>query len=337
MKGMTDTISPTITALDLDDIPHLIDCVRRCYGESYDNPMMYDVAQLEDVINKKQMYSVVAKLDDGRVIGHCALSFDGTKNTAPEAGKMIVDPDFRGHHIAELMAKKRIEIAQSLDLPGFWTECVTNHPYSQHEMIAFNAKETGLFISNTPASFSMQGLQNFSDTRMSLLTFYLALKDLSHAIFLPTQHIEHIQRLAQELNLKRVVADSSAIGSGSTTFITSLTPADQIATISIDHIGSDLLNVIVTELQKPDLSGIAAVYIDLPIEQKAAANAYSQLETIGFFWGAWIPNFTPRGDIMRLQKVFKEANLDEIVCAREQGETVKKYVISEWLRVSQKQ
>jgi RimJ/RimL family protein N-acetyltransferase len=334
---MDTNFTPNIAPLELSDIPHLIDCVRRCYGETYDNPMMYDAAQLEDAINKKQMHSVVAKLDNGRVIGHCALSFDSTENTAPEAGKMIVDPDFRGHRIAELMAKKRIEIAQSLDLPGFWTECVTNHPYSQHEMIAFNAKETGLFISNTPASFSMQGLQNFSDTRMSILTFYLALKDLSHTIFLPTQHIEHIQGLAQELNLKRVVANSSATGSGSTTFNTSITPADQIATISIDHIGSDLLDVIVTELQKPDLSGIAAAYIDLPIEQESAANAYSQLETIGFFWGAWIPNFTPRGDIMRLQKVFEAANLDEIVCAREQGEAVKKYVISEWQRVSQKQ
>jgi RimJ/RimL family protein N-acetyltransferase len=333
---MDTNFTPNITPIELTDIPHLIDCVRRCYGESYDNPMMYDVAQLQEAINNKQMYSVVAKLDDGRVIGHCALSFEGTKNTAPEAGKMIVDPDYRGHHIAELMAKKRIEVAQSLDLPGFWTECVTNHPYSQHEMIAFNAKETGLFISNTPASFSMQGLQNFSDTRMSLLTFYLALKDLSHAIFLPTKHIEHLQALAQELNLKRVVADSGITGSGSTAFSTTITTADQIATVSIDYIGSDLLAVITAELKKPSLSELAAIYVDLPIEQEAAANAYSQLETIGFFWGAWIPNFTLRGDILRLQKVFKEANLDEIICAREQGEIVKQYVISEWQRVSQK-
>jgi RimJ/RimL family protein N-acetyltransferase len=296
--------------------------------------MMYDVEQLKDVINKKQMYSVVAKLEDGRVIGHCALSFDGIENTAPEAGKMIVDPDFRGHHIAELMAKKRIEIAQSLNLPGFWTECVTNHPYSQHEMIAFNAKETGLFISNTPASFSMQGLQNFSDTRMSLLTFYLVLEDLPHAIFLPSKHIEHIQVLAQELNLTRTIAASNVTGNGSTTFTTSITPADQIATISIDNIGNDLLDAINTELKSPNLSALAAVYIDLPIDQEAAANAYTQLESIGFFWGAWIPSFTPKGDILRLQKVFQEANLDEIVCAREQGEEVKKYVISEWEKVS---
>jgi RimJ/RimL family protein N-acetyltransferase len=334
---MDTNFTPKIAPLELDDIPHLIDCVRRCYGNSYDNPMMYDVEQLKDVINQKQMYSVVAKLDDGRVIGHCALSFDSRDNTSPEAGKMIVDPDFRGHHIAELMAKKRIEIAQSLDLPGFWTECVTNHPYSQHEMIAFNAKETGLFISNTPASFSMQGLQNFSDTRMSLLTFYLTLKDQPHAIFLPAQHIEHIQALAQELKLNRVIADSSVTGEGNTTFTISLTPADQIGSISIDHIGSDLVEAINRALQEPSLSGLAAVYLDLPIGQEAAANAYAQLEKIGFFWGAWIPNFTSEGDVLRLQKVFKEANLDEIVCAREQGEAVKQYVISEWQRVSQKQ
>lgn len=333
---MDINLTPKIAPLEIDDIPHLIDCVRRCYGESYDSPMMYSIDALKDVINKKQMYSVVAKLDDGKVIGHCALSFDGAENTAPEAGKMMVDPDFRGQHIAELMAKKRIEIAQSLDLPGFWTECVTNHPYSQHEMIAFNAKETGLFISNTPASFSMQGLQNFSDTRMSLLTFYLALKDLPHAIFLPAKHIEHIQALAQELNLKRVIADSNITGNGATTFTTSITPADQIATISIDNIGSDLLDTIGVELQNQTLSGLAAVYLDLPIEREAAASAYAQLEKIGFFWGAWIPNFTAKGDILRLQKVFKEANLDEIICAREQGEEVKKYVISEWKKVANK-
>ena len=333
---MDTNFTPNITLLEPDDIPHLIDCVRRCYGESYDSPMMYSVEQLKDAINKKQMHSVVARLDDGKVIGHCALSFDGAENTAPEAGKMMVDPDFRGHHIAELMAKKRIEIAQSLDLPGFWTECVTNHPYSQHEMISYNAKETGLFISNTPASFSMQGLQNFSDTRMSLLTFYLALKDHPHAIFLPAKHIEHIKTLAQELNLERDVADSNFMGNGKTTFTISLTPADQIATISIANIGSDLLDSISAELQKPVLSGLAAVYIDLPIEQEAAANAYAQLERIVFFWGAWIPSFTPKGDVLRQQKVFEEANLNEIICAREQGETIKKYVISEWQRVSQR-
>jgi sorbitol-specific phosphotransferase system component IIA len=52
------------------------------------------------------MYSIVAKLENNQIIGHCALTFDGAQNASPEAGKMMVDPDYRGHHIAELIAKK---------------------------------------------------------------------------------------------------------------------------------------------------------------------------------------------------------------------------------------
>jgi len=104
---MINTISPEISALALEDIPHLIDCVRRCYGDSYINPIMYDATQLEDAIVTKKIHSVVAKLENNQIIGHCALTFDGTQNASPEAGKMMVDPDYRGHHIAELIAKKR--------------------------------------------------------------------------------------------------------------------------------------------------------------------------------------------------------------------------------------
>ncbi|OWF66312.1 hypothetical protein B6A14_03705 [Polynucleobacter hirudinilacicola] len=103
---MNDNLSVAITRLELADLPQLIDCVRNCYGESYPNTLMYDVERLEEVIQKKLMHSVVAKLNNGKIIGHCALTFDGAHNVSPEAGKMMVDPNFRGHHIAESMAKK---------------------------------------------------------------------------------------------------------------------------------------------------------------------------------------------------------------------------------------
>jgi RimJ/RimL family protein N-acetyltransferase len=333
---MTDTISPIITTLALEDIPHLIDCVQRCYGDSYPNPVMYDAAQLKDAIVKKKMYSIVAKLENNQIIGHCALTFAGPQNASPEAGKMMVDPDYRGHHIAELIAKKRIEIAESLGLPGFWTECVTNHPYSQHEMIAFNAKETGLFIGDIPPTFAMQGLQNFSDTRMSLLAFYLPLKDRPHDIYVPNQHAEHLKSLLASLNLKRNIINTDAQGIGETKIRTEIDPEDQVANITIDHIGEDLIASVKAELQKVESLNIASAYLDLPITQEAAANAYMQLEGLGFFWGSWIPNYSTQGDILRLQKIYQTVNVNEIICAREQGEEVKKFVVSEWERVSRK-
>lgn len=333
---MTDTISPLITTLALEDIPHLIDCVRRCYGDSYTNPVMYDAAQLKDAIVTKKMHSIVAKLENNQIIGHCALTFNDPQNTSPEAGKMMVDPDYRGHHIAELIAKKRIEIAESLGLLGFWTECVTNHPYSQHEMITFNAKETGLFIGDVPPTFAMQGLQNFSDTRMSLLAFYLPLKDRPHDIYIPNQHTAHLKALLISLGLQRNIRNSDTQGIGATKMRAAIDSADQVANITIDHIGEDLIASVKAELEKIESLNIASAYLDLPITQEAAANAYMALENLGFFWGSWIPHYSTQGDILRLQKIYQTVNVSEIVCAREQGEEVKKFVVSEWERVSKK-
>ena len=332
---MSSSPSPEITRLELHELPQLVDCVRRCYGESYPNTAMYDVDQLKEMITNKLMHSVIAKLSDGQIIGHCALTFCGAHNISPEAGKMMVDPNFRGHHLAEKMAKKRINIASELALPGFWTECVTNHPYSQREMIAFNAKETGLFIGDMPATISMKGLENHSDTRMSLLVFYLLLNDRLHTIFIPSQHAEHLKVLANDLNLQRNILSSKITGSGKTTFHTLVNSSIQTANMSIDHIGGDLISAVNNELKQLEVLNVASIYLDIPIEQEAAANAFLELEEIGFFWGSWMPNFSTKGDSLRLQKIYQAVNIDTIVCARTQGEDIKKYVISEWRRVTQ--
>ncbi len=333
---MTNTNPPEITRLKPADLPQLIDCVRRCYGESYPNKVMYDINQLEEIIENKLMHSVVAKLGSGQIIGHCALTFDGTHNVSPEAGKMMVDPNFRGQHIAEIMAKERIEIAQELSLPGFWTECVTNHPYSQHEMITFNAKETGLFIGDTPATISMKGLENHPDTRMSLLAFYLQLNDRPHTIFMPAQHAEHAKSLVQDLNIQRNIVSSNIAASGTTTFHTVINSNIQTANIAIDRIGSDLVAAVKHELTKLEALNLASIYLDIPIEQEAAAHAYLELESIGFFWGSWMPNFSTKGDMLRLQKIYQSVDVETIVCAREQGYSIKKFVLAEWERVSRK-
>ncbi len=331
---MINNISPIIAKLDLADLPQLIDCVRSCYGESYPNTAMYDIGLLEEIVENKLMHSVIAKLDNGQIIGHCALTFDGAHNVSPEAGKMMVDPNFRGHHIAEIMAKKRIEIAQELSLPGFWTECVTNHPYSQHEMIAFNAKETGLFIGDIPPTISMKGLENHPNTRMSLLAFYLPLNDRPHTIYMPPEHAEHAKSLALDLNLPRNIVSTNIAASGKTTFHTVINSSIQTANIAIDRIGSDLVAAVMHELRGLEALNLASIYLDIPIEQETAAHAYLELESIGFFWGSWMPNFSTKGDSLRLQKIYQSVDIETIICARPQGYDIKKFVISEWERVS---
>lgn len=331
-QTMTNEINFDIASLGPTDITPLIDCVRRCYGESYPNPVMYDPSKLKEAIDTKLMHSVIAKLPNGEIIGHCALTFDGPQNTSPEAGKMMVDPNYRGHQVAEKMAQKRIEIARTLALPGFWTECVTNHPYSQHEMIAFNAKETGLFIGDMPSTIAMKGLENHPDTRMSLLAFYLSIEDRPHTIYLPSNHTAHTQELAQDLNLDRKVLVSNQAGKGQTIINTVVNSGIQTANISVELIGNDFLQAVENQLKNIQTLNLASIYLDLPIEQEAASKAFEDLEKHGFFWGSWMPNYSSKGDVVRLQKINQTVNVDEIVCARPQGDSVKSYVVSEWKR-----
>ena len=332
---MTNDISPEIRRLKVEDIPQLIQCIKRCYGDSYPFHEMYDPAALQKIVDTKMMYSVVAQHPDGHLIGHCALTFDGPHNTSPEAGKMVVDPDFRGHHIAEAMAKIRIDIAKELGLVGFWTDCVTNHPYSQDEMIAFGAQETGMLLGAAP-SREMAGLQNFTDTRMSFLSCYLSLKEQINTIYLPQNHLDFVSDLTEKIKVKRTIVQSNATGSGKSEYSVAVNPATQTANIKVQHIGEDFSSAISAELEKLESQNLAFTMLSLPISQEAAALAFTQLEDMGFFWGAWLPNYSAQGDMLRLQKLHESVNVDEIICARPQGENIKKYVVSEWNRVSAK-
>jgi hypothetical protein len=109
-----------------------------------------------------------------------------------------------------------------------------------------------------------------------------------------------------------------------------------MANFKVHHIGEDFESVISSELEKLEPQKLSYTLLNLPISQEAAALAFSQLENMGFFWGAWLPNYSEQGDVLRLQKLHESVNVDEIVCARARGENIKQYVISEWNRVSQK-
>lgn len=249
---------------------------------------------------------------------------------------MFVDPVYRGHHVSEALAKKRLEMAKELSLIGLWAACVTNHPYSQDEMITMGGFETGALLSVSPPDVVMQGLQNFSDSRRSVITFYLPLEHNTQTIYVPSQHADLMNHLSEQTQLKRVILDSESLGSGKTELVVDIHELNHSANIEILHIGSDVIDALNKELHKLDPMDFAAVFLIIPINESAAAKACSELEGIGFFWGAWIPNYSDQGDVIRLQKMNSPINAEEIICARAQGETLKKYVLSEWDRVSQK-
>lgn len=318
------------------DADGLVQCVFRCYGYTYPNKSMYQATAIRRQLESGSMISVVAIAPSGEVVGHVACTFDRPGDVIPEAGKMIVDPRYRGHHLAERLSLKRNEIATELAIPGTWSETVTNHPASQRLAIERGAAEVGLLIGISPRTMAMTGLPNQESVRHSLLAVFTPTGPLPAATLSVRGHAAgHLETLVGRLGLQREIHTESVQPSRARSRIHS--SASAVAgglEIRVHGIGRDIAEQVADVLEEYLAMAPATVHLHLPATDPAAAWAAAELERLGFVWCAWIPAFLPSGDSIRLQRVSDHpVGLEEIVCARAEGEEVRDFVIGEWMRV----
>lgn len=318
------------------DAEEIIQGLIRCYGDSYPNPQMYQVKEVENLIQSKLMHSVIAVTSKGSVAGHCALSYEHPLDQVPEAGRLFVDPDYRGKHLSDMLAKERKNHAESLGLQGFWAACVTNHPYSQLEIIALGGAETGLLINGQPKSVHMDGLQNIDDTRHSLISCYVNIQDKGNfLVYLSPNHVPFFEDLLRHTGIKRKLMNQPI--SNNPVYQSSLSmhhsPEGKPSFIKVREIGQDFLRRIESFMEVLRSENHPVIYIDIPLSDPLASQSIIDVESLGFFWGAWLPNYDQDGDVLRLQCLLDPSvNETSIVCARKESEFIRDYVLSEWRR-----
>ena len=319
-----------------DDASEIIQALIRCYGNSYPNPQMYQVDELANMIQSKLMHSVIAISPQGGVAGHCALSFEHPSDQVPEAGKLFVDPQFRGKHLSDLLAQERKKHAQAIGLQGFWAACVTNHPYSQLEIIALGGVETGLLINGQPKSVHMDGLQNLDDTRHSLVPCYVRLHEKTNRpVYVPHYHAPFFEDLLRHTKIERNIIHASNRQQPlhQSSIHVHHSPEGKPSLMKVRQIGTDFLRRVESAMAALRMEHHPVIYIDLPLSDPLASQALIDVEALGFFWGAWLPNYDEHGDVLRLQCVLDQAvNDTSILCARKEGEFIRDYVLAEWRR-----
>lgn len=316
------------------DVHGLIRCVYRCYGYSFPEDDMYQPAALRRQLRSHVMRSVVAISGEGELIGHAAMLFNGPEVRVPEAGRLIVDPRFRGHRLAEKLAAARAQVARDLPVPGLWTECVTNHPASQLNFAAFGGVEMGLLIGADVPGVVMADLADPSHGRRSLIAMYMPIENIELDVHLPARLVERVMQLADRCGLARTAIVTEARAEGETELSGFVDDGAEVAYLSVVQLGSDLLDVVAAELERLIALDIAAVHIDIPLAEVGAPWAITSLESLSFFWASWIPGARDDGDVLRLQRVGERiVDVEHVVCARPEGEELRDWVVSEWERV----
>jgi hypothetical protein len=249
----------------------------------------------------------------------------------PESGRLVVDPRYRGHHLAEKLAAARHSLVSEHGLPGIWAEAVTNHPSSQREVISLGGAEVGLLIGGSPAAVHMAGFANPNEGRRSLIVTYTPIAPQPREIFVGEPHAPLIAELAARLGLERTINFTTDVAGGNAETSTKVTPETGVAHIRVLRTGEDLASKVADELDGLDAFDLGAVHLDVPLSKPVPLD---ELEGLNFAFAAWIPDFVPGGDIVRLQRVGSHpVDVEHVVCARSEGEAVRDYVIGEWHRV----
>jgi RimJ/RimL family protein N-acetyltransferase len=351
--GDAEAAAVQIRELHDSDAAGVAQCVYRCYGYTYVDPSMYRPATLRAWRRSGHLHSVVAVTPDGEVVGHCALTFDRPEVAVPEAGKLVVDPRMRGHHLAERLAELRLAVARRLGVPGIWAECVTNHPYSQKEFAALGGVETGLLLGATPAAITMQGLANDAAGRHSLLAMWTRVAAEGAAtLHLPERHAALVDAMAQRAGLERTLRTEEPAPSTAHTRLTATADASVgVGALRVTTVGADVVERVAHELDALAAYDLAVVTVDVPLEDPGAAWAITALESLGCCFGAWMPELWRRdagggggvaagggagagGDVLRLQRVADRPLAADIRCASPEGEAVRDAVLAEWHRVT---
>jgi len=317
------------------DVDGLIRCVYRCYGYSYPDDVMYKPSVLRRMLRTGMMKSVVAIGNAGEVVGHCSLTFAHPSDLVPEAGRLVVDPRYRGHQLAARLGKARNNVAVTLGLPGLWSECVTNHVASQRNLLALGGVETGLLIGAGPSDVVMSGLANINDGRRALMPFYIpTASGESRVNHIPPEHVTTCELLATRLGIQRDWSVACRPLDGTTALSVDVNLVSGVAFIRLTQIGADLVEVVGAELDALIAYELGAVHLDVPLADETAGAAIVALERHGFCWATWIPNEHPGTDVLRLQRVGEHlSDTSHVLCARSEGDQLRDWVVSEWHRV----
>ena len=284
-------------ALEPGEGAKLVDCVRRCYGDTHVDPGLYDVAAVDAALADGSRRSAVGVTPDGEVIAHLGLVLRRPGDVTADAGLTMVDPRYRGRGLARRLSVEVGCMANELGLVGLHDYPVTVHAGTQR--LAKGAPVVGLLLDNMPADVDFQEMEapETAGATASLVR-YMALRPApARVVHLPAPYVDLARRLYEQCGLDRAVRSDTTPPAGETGF-ESHRHARRGVLVHAVSAGRESTS----RLEEASTSELRVTQIDLPLDGEGTPHVASRLRGAGFFFGALLPEFRD-GDVLRLQRL----------------------------------
>ncbi len=304
LPWLSESTDITVRLLRADEASLLTALIRRCYGETYMDPVFYDEVAVRRLLESEKLHSMGAFAATGDLVGHMGITARPWGGVTSDAGMTLVDPSFRGKGIAGQVAVGLAQQSVALGLIGVHDYPVTVHAATQRLAKGFGVN-TGLMLANMPADVAFQHMEtDESGGRSSSLIRWLP---FGHApereVCLPGRYRERIETLYTEARLSRFVQEvDHELTSQPSALEVTLDRRRSTGRVLVTSVGGDLASRVDAELRAANETGTLVMHVDLPLADRGTPAAVESLRPLGFSFAGLLPEYR-EGDVLRVQRL----------------------------------
>lgn len=263
------------------------------YGYTYPYENIYYPEKVARLNHSGELISMVARLENGEIIGHAALEKGGDSFKNSELGIAFSNPNYRGMGIMNRLWEALIQKAKEEGIFGVYAMSVTSHPYSQKASHHHGLNDICLLLSRGTV-IQFKDLTEGKEQRESLMITYCYLSPPKSAtIYPPEKHKDMIRRIFNNIGFipeikKSEVNKNDLQGKRS---IIKVKPDHAFATVGmqVDRFGEHTVKKIAEDLRQFCIERYESIYLTLNLHDPYTAILTEDFEKLGFFFAGIHP------------------------------------------------
>ncbi len=251
---------------------------------------------------------IVATLADGKIVGHIAISRDHLNDPVGTSGFLVVDPEFRGHGIGDVLSDRKLERARRAGLLGMLGMAVTVHTASQKTSLREGGCEVGVLLAAQEDRIVMRGIATDAPReRHAIVPFFTRLApDTRRRSFPPSVYREIVEQIYASCGLEREIGGLQPLRLEDlpehSSLNVSVLEGARFAKIRVGAYGRDFLGEIfhlVGDLHKHHVN---LIRLEMPLSDPLTAHFGHAIEELGFSFAAIFPALET-GDLLCAQSL----------------------------------
>lgn len=327
---------PIVRMARPDELAEVCRLAWRCYGFTQEE-FLYDLQALTKKVENGEFKSVIGiDPESGDMIGHAGFKYHDPSVNVPELGLVFVDPAYRSPGLAPKMTQLLFDMARSEGDKGVFDCSVTTHTFSQKGLQEImGSRPCALMLGIAASGMQAKELATSKQEKGSVVNHYYAIDRTRETIFIPPHHQEMVADIYGWMEVPRDfgVPDMEPPTGTSSISLFPLPDELNVAFIIVHAIGADTVKEIADGLQQCRRDRMDAIYLFLPINDKAAAYLIDQCEGMRFFFAGVMPHIHDGQDRALLQFVDIQIDFDAIRVYGDMSRQLKSYVMGERERV----